>query len=304
MALRSADWTKQRVLEELRRRAGRGHVLRINDLPAPLKRAIHRYWGTMAAARAAARLPPVVPGRRYWTVEKILAAVRKLDRAGVHLSYNDVVKAGHQALVVAANTHLGGWTRARELAGVRFKKRRPRVSMAWDASSVVAAIRRRNDGGETLAVTKTPSSLVSAAQRNFGSWREAVDAAGLDYDQVLLRHDVTDAQVQQWLRKLARAHPRMKLHELEQRGEHVVACRRRWGSLEEAAQAAGLQNWPVRVRRSLLSREQVIQAIRRRIRAGKAVNFAAVRSERGTQLADSALKRFATWDEAVSAARG
>ncbi len=301
MALRSAEYSRSLALDELRRRAAKG-VLRINDLPAPLRRAVHRHWRTMAAARKAAKLPRMVPGRRRWTTDKIVAEVRRLDRAGVHLSYNAVVKAGCMDLVVAACTHLGGWRRARDLAGVRFKKRRPRVATAWDAKGVVAEIRARQARDESLAVTKTPSSVVSAAQRTYGTWRAAIEAAGLDYDQILLRRDHSDAELLQWLRKLARAHPRMRLHQLEQRGEHVVSCRRRWGSLEDAARAAGLKGWPVRSRHGLLTRDQVVHQIRRRARAGLTLSLAAVRTERGTQLRDSALKWFATWRDALAAA--
>lgn len=302
MPPRSADYTKARTLEELRRRAA-NRPLRLNDLPAPVRRAVQRHWGSMTAARKAAHLPAMPPGRRrLWTPDRIVAEIRRLQRAGQHLSCNAVAKAGRGDLVSAAWERLGGWTRALDLAGVSFTKRRPPAEFVWDAASVVSGIRSRHRRKESLAVTKTPSSLTSAANRLFGSWRDAIEAAGLDYDEIRLVGRYSDEHLLAWLRTLARAHPEMRLHELEQRGEHVVACRRRWGSLEAAADAAGLDGWPVRVRRDLLSRTEVIRAIRRRARSGEALNFTAVRSERGTQLADSALKVFASWDDAVAAA--
>jgi hypothetical protein len=65
--------------------------------------------------------------------------------------------------------------------------------------------------------------------RIFGSWRNAVTAAGIHYDSVLLRRNREDDELLAWLRPLARTKPRMSLHELEKAGQHAVICRRRWG---------------------------------------------------------------------------
>jgi len=302
VALTSRDYTKARTIAELRRRTAKGKVVRFDELPKPLQRAVQRHWRTMAGARRAAGLPELVPGRRRWTRSAILTEIRKLARSGQHMSQNAVTKAGRTDLVVAACKHLGSWSRARDLAGVAIKKRRSKPVQAWDADSVVAEIRRRHDEDEPLAVTKVPSSLTSAAQRTFGSWRNAIEAAGLDYDRVLLRRQLSDEELADWLRDVARRFPTVTIYGLEKNGEHFLACRRRWTSIEAAAHAAGLSDWPRRERRPLLSREEVIAEIRRRRRAKLPLTFNAVRNERGTQLSDSALKCFVTWDDALAAA--
>src|SRR5512138_1918481 len=134
-----AVWSRPDTVAALRRRAKQGPLM-FNDLEASLRRSILFHWGGMAKARAALDLPRLVPPRQKWSRERVLAEIRGLARAGQHLSANALLRAGRNDLVVAATKYAGSWTRARELAGVRFKRHRPRVTNAWDAGTVVASI--------------------------------------------------------------------------------------------------------------------------------------------------------------------
>jgi len=257
----------------------------------------------MASARRALRLPAIVPGRRRWTADRVTTEIRKLHRKGQHLSQNAVAKAGRMDLLLAAGRIFGSWTRAREHAGVVMTKRRSRPKMTWDDTTVVAEIQARHRRGEPLAVTKTPSSLVSAAQRIFGSWREAIEAAGFGYHEISLTQRYADHDLLDWLRSLARTRPDMTLYDLDRHGAHTVACRRRWGSLEAAAAAAGVTGWPIRVRYEAMTRDEVVKTIRRLHRARTPLNLTHVRGGPGfSRLVNSAFKHFASWDDAVAAA--
>jgi hypothetical protein len=303
MPRRPVSYSKARAAEDLRAHAAAGKVLRFNDLPAPLRRAVHQYWGGMANARRLLRLPALVPGRRSWTTERVIAEIRRLHRKGQHMSQNAVAKAGRMDLLLAAARLFGSWTRAREHAGVQLAKRRSHPKSAWDDTTIVSEIQARHGRGEPLAVTKTPSSLVSAAQRIFGSWREAIEAAGFQYDEIVLARRYDDDDLLEWLRALARTRPDMTLYDLDRHGQHTVACRRRWGSLEAAAEAAGLSGWPVRVRHEAMSRDEVVKTLRRLVRARVPINLTHVRGHPGfSRLVNSAFKHFATWDDAVATA--
>jgi hypothetical protein len=215
-----------------------------------------------------------------------------------------VIRAGRNDLVVAANRYAGSWARARELAGIRFERHRPRTTQAWDAASVVETILERHRRGQPLASSKVPRALISAAGRIFGSWRDAIEAAGLDYDAIVLARRYSDEEILDWLRHLARTRPRMTLFDLDKHGEHAVACRRRWGSYEAAAAAAGITGWPVRLRHRSLSRAEVLQALRAHQAAKLPLHIRAVRkSDGGHTLILSVLHHFATWDQALVAAR-
>lgn len=295
---------KAQAIEMLRSLASKQPRLRFEELPIGLRRAIHQHWGSMAAARKVARIPARRPGRTpTWTNERVLGELRVLARRGQHMSQSALLHDGHTRLVSAATKIFGSFARARELAGIHITKHKSPAQHVWDADAVVAAIRARHEEGEPIAVTKCPRSLVSAANRIFGGWRAAVEAAGLDYEKVLLRRDYSDGELLDWLRQLSLSNPSMTLYDLDRLGEHTVACRRRWGSLEQAAMAAGLSGWPVRVHHEAMSHEEITSDLRRLARAGEALNFGTVRQNPDRRrLVDGALKRYPSWDAAIAAA--
>src|SRR6266576_2030699 len=62
--------------------------------------------------------------------------------------------------------------------------------MVWDKTRIKAELKRLHRGGANLsynALAKKKQSLVSAAAYHFGSYRRAVEAAGIDYAHVIRR---------------------------------------------------------------------------------------------------------------------
>jgi hypothetical protein len=219
------------------------------------------------------------------------------------MSVNELIDAGQFALLNAAATRFGSFAVARARAGIRFVPKRPAAFNAWDTEAVVVAIQERHRDGEPLAVTKCPRSLVSAAVRHFSSWREAIASAGFDYDEIVLNRHFDDDELLQWLRDLAKTHPEMTLFDMDKYGGHTVACRRRWGSLEAAAAAAGLVDWPVRTRFEAMSREEIVVSLQRLSRRRTPLSFSRVRDNPTHQrLLNSVMKRFESWDAAMAAA--
>jgi hypothetical protein len=286
----------------LRRLSQKG-TLTYTGLEAPLRRAVLLHWGSMTQARQALGLRQLPAPRQMWSRKRVLDEIAKLHRSGQHMSTSAVIEAGRSDLLIAANKYVGSWVRARALAGVSFKARRVASMPVWDAATVIAEIKERHRRNLPLALTKTPKSLTCAANRIFGSWRSAIDAAGIDYDSVLLLRRYGDEELLAWLRQLARAKPHMSLYDLDKYGQHTVACRRRWGSLEAAAQAAGLTAWPARIRHRAMSRAQVIRTLRQWHAAKRSLRFSVVRrAPGGNYLINSAFHHFVTWDKALAAA--
>lgn len=273
------------------------------ELDARLRRAVHLYWGGIREARRAAGLVAPASASQRWTRASVLAEIRALARTGQHMSQG-AVAAVRQDLVEAAMKRFGRWVRARELAGVAAPPRlEPRERMSWDDSAVIAAIRDRHRDGEPLAVTKAPKALVNAANRRFGSWKDAIEAAGLNYKTIALRRDLDDDELRAWVQDAARKHPHLTVDGFDRLGEHANACRARWGTVEAVAAAAGVAGWPTRRKHRPLGREQVLRALRSLARGGKSVSFATVRARRGSAaLVHSVLRNFATWDDAIKAA--
>lgn len=69
----------------------------------------------------------------------------------------------------------------------RAKRKGRNVAAKWTAEAVLEAIRQRHAEKKPLnymAVVAEDEPLSGAARRYFGSWRKAIEAAGLDYDQI------------------------------------------------------------------------------------------------------------------------
>jgi ribosome recycling factor len=257
----------------------------------------------MSAARKALQLGGPNAPRQLWSPEKVIAEMRRLHRAGRRLSSSEMAQTGHQNLVIASYRYVGSWSRARMLADVSFKAKRQLRAPVWDEAAIIAEIKVRQKEGLSLAATKVPRSLALAGHRWFGSWREAITAAGIDYETILLLKTRSDAELVAWLRMVAGAEPQMTLNELDQHGEHAVVCRRRWGSLELAARAAGIVGWPKRERHRAMSRRSVIAELKRRTKRGTASIRSVRNSVNGHHLINSVFRYFAIWDDAVRAAR-
>lgn len=291
--------TASAALRKLARRA----PVRIPNLEAPLRRAVFLYWGDLASARRTLKLSAPPPNRKRWDRDLVIAEITKLARRGEHLSCSALIKGGRFDLVQAAQKYCGGWVRARELAGKSFQRQQAAISGAWNSARVLEEIKERQRTGVTLANSKIPSALRSASQRVFGSWRAAVEAAGLDYDAICLLRTWTDEELHAWIRGVAEANPEMNLDEFYAYGEQATTCVRRWGTAEAAGRAAGLKDWPQRERSPALPRREVIRALRARAKAGGQLNFVEVRaSSGGHHLLNSIYRHFRSLDEAIEAA--
>jgi hypothetical protein len=127
--------------------------------------------GTTAASKDAAR-----PTR-----DQVLRRIRKLYHRDESLRREDVTRQD-PTLERAARNYFGTWRHAVEAAGIPV-----RGYEQWDKERVLGEIRERHRRGDALAHTRAPSQLVNAGITHFGTWRIAVESAGLDYESVRLR---------------------------------------------------------------------------------------------------------------------
>lgn len=120
-----------------------------------------------------------------WSKDKIVRRIKVLYNKGEDLSYNRMARR-RQGLLAAANYHFGSWGQAVNAAGVDYAGEVRKIPK-WTKEKVVQAIkeaRKRGDDLSWTSVTKNRkySALAYAAIREsqFGSWDEALVAAGLD----------------------------------------------------------------------------------------------------------------------------
>lgn len=166
-----------------------------------------------------------------------------LHHQGVAITRGGLNEAGHSALASLV-AYFGGFLRLRRRARIPPPRRRPGPPLL-DGDGVLREIQLRSRAGKALACTRIPTLLRRSGERRFGSWKAAVEAAGLDYLLIRLVPTYTRAELCDLVRALARELPDMTVAELA-RHRLSTTLRDRFGSFERAARAAGLDDWPRR----------------------------------------------------------
>ncbi|MFN0249604.1 MAG: hypothetical protein ACKV2T_22155 [Kofleriaceae bacterium] len=185
---------KERTLELLRGLGRGGHVVKRKEIPHPLFLALRVHFGTLANARRAAGIAQL-PRTRTWSAERVINEIRALHRDGVVIRVADIDDAGSDGLVYALYRYVGSMKRARRLARVPDPPWR-RFGDPWDEDRVIEEIKELHAAGESVAMIRVDRRLADAGRRFFGSWREAIEAAGLDYAKVrLVREAYTRKEV-------------------------------------------------------------------------------------------------------------
>jgi len=277
-----------------------GAPLPSNEIPTGLYNALLHHFGGIQRARRAAKLPDP-PQYREWSQASAVAEVRRLHQDGLTIRFRDLELCGREDLVGAIRVYVGSIIRARVLAGVPHPPRRWFEQERWDEDRVVEEILELHELGKPLAYSKAPNKLVNAGVRYFESWDAAITAAGLDCDAIRLRRKpYDDEQMLERIRALAREYPRMNFGELY-RHPDGQALMRRFSSIEEAVERAGVTGWPIRVMHDAYSEEEVIRALKVRHRAGKRLAKIAIEVE-DTRLRLGIVRHFGTMEAGLTAA--
>ena len=292
--------SRERAVAQLRALGSKLRVVKRRDLPHPLFLAIRVHFGTLAAARRAAGTAPVVP-RRSWSPERVVDELRALDRRGVAIRAEDLRKHGPPGILFALYVYIGSLKRACRMVGVPAPERRY-FGEPWDEDSIVVVIQTLHREGKSVAMSKVSPRLYNAGCKFFGTWREAIETAGLDYEKVrLVREAYTRKEVIALLRRLAKAHPDMTVSEVN-RHAHGRAARKVFGSTTRGLAASGLRTWPVRRAHAAMPKKQVIESLRDRKRLGQSVYMAEV-SRDDPRLWRSGIARWGRWPRVLAAAR-
>ena len=160
-------WTKRSIIETLRIRAEKGPPLTNTwKDDRPLFRAAINHFGNWNTALRAAGLK--FRTIRRWTKELVIDV---LQRSYHGQSFNDI----DPNLIAAAYQHFGGFYKAVEGAGLDLPCGR------WSKQRIIQLIQEYYVKGHLLEIIGFGDKLLAAvAKRYFGTWLEAVKAAGLE----------------------------------------------------------------------------------------------------------------------------
>lgn len=191
--------------------------------------------------------------RRFvpWSKEAIAREIRDLHKEGEALNYTAVEK-NHLALLRAACRYFGSWRDAVEFAGLDYDEiRKYRV---WTNARIIEKIQELHRQEVDLSwrnVTKKYPALAAAATRksHFGSWRAALEAAGLNYDEIRRYRDWDEEKVIQEVRELHAAGEPLNSRDVQRSAQSLFcAAYRRFDSWDGALEAAGLDASRIRKR--------------------------------------------------------
>ncbi len=252
------------------------------------------------------------PKKSHWSREKIAAGIKELADQGVRLTVKNVSRK-HSALYSAALRYYRSWGDAVNAAGVDYaaikqQSRREAVKKItkWNKARVLAEI-KKVAFAKLWFVYKDNIALHSAARREFGSWRKALEAAGHDYDDV---NKAAGTRYTSWTRdkiiKMIRALPADRLSYGNMTKENLLlysAAYRRFGNWSNALRAAGISEELIAAsfKNRKWTPERIVAEIRERYRTGgKLASGYMQRHE--PSLFSAAFRRFGSWGEAVAAA--
>lgn len=182
--------------------------------------------------------------------------------------------------------------------------------MVWDKPEIVATLKKLHKQGADLSynsLARRMQALVSASAYHFGSYRTAIDQAGIDYSQIARRPRWTKAAVIRLIKDAKRKgrdlHWSAIIKAKDELGRAAFASLqpRLFGSWDRALHAAGLDADEINQYRKW-TRESVVSELKARHRESWPLNSGAIQQD-DPSLHAAAVRHFANYDQALRAAK-
>jgi hypothetical protein len=172
----------------------------------------------------------------------------------------------------------------------------------WTRDEIIRELLRREASGLTLTVgrkTGVEASLYQAARRVFGSWPNAIAAAGIPIEKAISHERWPPARILSSIQSLARRKHPLRPKEFNERYSNLAAAARRvFGSWPRAVIAAGADPGKLRAVPQWTP-ERVIEGILTRALKNEPLRS---RSVQPKALVDAGVRIFGNWSGALAAA--
>lgn len=187
-------WSKQEILSQLRDLHRRRQFPDIRSLAKRFPKlydACLRHYGSGLAALEEAGIDyqKLLAEHPYrWTRPHIVAEIKRRHVQGKTLRRSEMLQKEPemQRFCYATLHHFGTWGKALRAAGLNPGAIRNRDAR-WPRQRVLAEIRRRYEQGKFLntdLMLRECLPLHAAGRRYFGTWKAAVEKAGIDYNNI------------------------------------------------------------------------------------------------------------------------
>ncbi len=252
--------------------------------------------------------------------QQVIEEIKKRHQAGLSLELASVVRGeiSNKALYRKGRSAFNGWKKAVEAAGFKYVPP-PRIPNPYKSKEdICKGIQQHNNadlplGSQALRYGKPEEAhLYRTGIRLYGSWKAAIEAAGLlysDFVEVQNPYPEKDDILKEIRRRYKK---KMKLNarglEKEPNKDNALlwSGRKKFGGWQEAIEAAGIsfdEISLIRVRK-YLAPETVISEIQRREKEGLPVTSSKVQTGEHADyaLVSNARKHFGSWADALKAA--
>ena len=311
--------SKQRIIDEILEMKASKENLNASyahKYHIALYSAAVKYFGSWKSAVIVAGLNydkiNLYADRARWSKEKVINKILELNEKGESLNLK-YVETNYSSLPSAAFRCFGGWKSAIKAAGLDYDKileeaerKRIEKSKKWSKAKIIEKIQELYKKGDDLShekIKSNNSALVSAARRHFGSWENAIQSAGVDYNKIRREERWSKEKI---LGKIRQIHLAGK--DLSAKYSHDNYSSLHWaagkyfGSWGNAITEAGLDYETINLY-SKWSKQKIIDKILELYESGEKLNHAHV-NKIYPALTAAALNKnhFGSWRKAVEAA--
>ena len=241
-----------------------------------------------------------------WTSEQVLGEIRAWRDRGEPL-YANHVRLNFQELLAASIRYYGSWQKAVEMAGIPYDQ--VRKYRKWSNEAIIQEIRNLHAQGVDLSframALSQHNSMVYAAIRPkyFGSWKTALEAAGLESEEIYRYRSWEETDILEEIRRLKSEGADLSSKSMDENSNRLIAtARRRFGNWGRALERAGINYDEVR-RRKRWTRETVVEGILELKKQGIPLITPEVKRANPSLFAAACKKHFfGTWKKALRAA--
>lgn len=180
-------WNKAKIVTKIKQRHQNGLPINstaVHKEDQGLHVAARRHLGSWSRAlRLAGFDPNKVNAHLLWSKNAVAVEIRTWFRLGLPLHHTFIQRNRHD-LFRAAWRHCGGWAEAVARAGFNYEKIKLVRYNYWSKGKILKEIKRLEKEGVRLnvkAIKRDRGDLFATAWVLFGSWDQAVEAAGISY---------------------------------------------------------------------------------------------------------------------------
>ncbi|MCS7264958.1 MAG: hypothetical protein NZ805_09020 [Armatimonadetes bacterium] len=264
-------WSRERIVEEIQNLHEQGIPLHMASVrrvfPSLVATACSKkYFGSWKAAVEAAgfNYEEIIQVKR-WSEERVLEEIRKIQNSTGDLRPSSVARFC-QTLLMAAKKFFGSWRGAVIAAGIDYDlhvRQRKQSRVDQDKDEIIKEIRRLYREGridELSGAWRYHLSLFRKARHRFGSWKKAMEAAGLNYSEIVQRQKWTKERIIAEIRRLYAEGKDLSITAMQRTYPNLVAIAqspRYFGSWRAAVESAGLDYELIKRQRGRRRREPI-----------------------------------------------